>query len=85
MYDIEFTKQATKDLLRIPENYSVLIIDKIKKLAIDPYSKELDIKKLKGIDGYRLRVGEYRIIYDLDKGQLIVQIVKIQSRGNIYG
>jgi len=85
MYDIEFTKQATKDLLRIPKGYSVLIIDKIKKLAVDPYSKELDIKKLKGTEGYRLRVGEYRVIYDFDKKKLIVQIVKIQSRGNVYG
>lgn len=85
MYEIEFTKQATKDLLRIPKSYSILVIDRIKRMAVDPYSKELDIKKLKGTEGYRLRVGEYRVIYDLDKKKLIVKIVKIQSRGNVYG
>lgn len=85
MYNVEFTKQATKDLLCIPNNYSVAIIIKIKKMVVNPYSQELDVKKLKGAEGYRLRVGEYRVIYNIDSGKLIIQIIKIQSRGNVYG
>lgn len=85
MYSIEFTKQAAKDITRIPKNQSINIIDRIKKLADNPYSKELDVKKLNGIEGYRLRVGTYRVIYEIHNKKLIVSVIKIQSRGNVYG
>ena len=85
MYDIEFTKQALKDLQRIPRNYTVAIFEKIKKLSVNPYNEELDIKKLKGVPGYRLRVGEYRVVYEIEAKKLVINIIKIQSRGNVYG
>lgn len=86
MYNIEFTKQAMKDLHRIPQNYATLIIKKIKQLSINPYDAVLEIKKLKGIEEvYRLRVGDYRVIYELEDKKLLINIIKIQSRGNVYG
>jgi mRNA-degrading endonuclease RelE of RelBE toxin-antitoxin system len=51
MYEIEFNKQAIKDLKRIPKNYAALIFEKIRILANDPSNKALNTKKLKGIDG----------------------------------
>jgi len=44
----------------------------------------LDIDKLKARKGYRLRVGQYRIIYTRHEDQLIIEVVKIRSRGDIY-
>lgn len=86
MYDIEFTKQAMKDLHRIPQNYAVLIIKKIKQLSINPHDTVLATKKLKGIEElYRLRIGNYRIIYEIKDKKLLINIIKIQSRGNVYG
>ena len=85
MYEVEFNKQAIKDLKRIPKNYATLIFEKIKILAKDPSNKALNIKKLKGIEGYRLRVGEYRVIYEIENNRLIINIIKIQSRGSVYG
>ena len=40
-------------------------------MAINPYEQSLDIKKLKGIEGYRMRVGEYRVIYEIENQKLI--------------
>ncbi len=85
MYEVEFNKQAIKDLKRISKNYATLIFEKIKILAKDPSNKALNIKKLKGIEGYRLKVGEYRVIYEIENNRLIINIIKIQSRGSVYG
>lgn len=86
MYDIEFTKQALKDLQRVPKNYAVLILKKIKQLSIKPYDKALDVKKLQGIDNaYRLRIGDYRVIYEIENKKLLINVVKIQSRGSVCG
>ncbi|WP_425362812.1 type II toxin-antitoxin system RelE family toxin [Candidatus Tisiphia endosymbiont of Hybos culiciformis] len=86
MYDIEFAKQAIKDLRRIPKDYASHIVNRIKLVAIDPYGVELDIKKLKATDkAYRLRIGNYRVIYEIEEQKLLVTIIKIQSRGNVYG
>jgi mRNA interferase RelE/StbE len=85
MYDIEFSKQAIKDLKTIQKDYAFSIIEKIKKLALDPYKTPLDIKKLKGEEAYRLRVGDYRVIYEIEGRKLLINIVKIQIRGSVYG
>ena len=75
MYEVEFNKQAIKDLKRIPKNYATLIFEKIKILAKDPSNKALNTKKLKGIEGYRLRVGEDRVIYEIENNRLIINII----------
>lgn len=85
MYGIEFSKQAIKDLQRIPKNYAEIILKKIKLLALDKNNKQLNIKKLKGLEAYRLRVGEYRVIYEISNKKLVITIIKIQTRGNVYG
>lgn len=86
MYNIEFTKQAMKDLHRIPKNYVVLIFKRVKQLSANPHNMELDVKKLKGVlNVYRLRVGDYRVIYEIEDKKLLINVVKVQSRGNVYG
>ncbi|MCC8397958.1 MAG: type II toxin-antitoxin system RelE/ParE family toxin [Rickettsia endosymbiont of Labidopullus appendiculatus] len=86
MYDIKFTKQAIKDLHQIPKNYAFLIIKKIKQLTVNPYNTVLDIKRLKNIEiAYRLRVGNYRVIYEIEDKKLLINVIKIQSRGDVYG
>jgi mRNA interferase RelE/StbE len=85
MYNIEFTKQAIKDLRKIPRNNVSKVIEKIKILSGNPRDSKLDIKQLKGVDGYRLRVGDYRVIYEIEDAKLIIKVIKVQSRGNVYG
>lgn len=77
---ILFTKTAFKNYKKIPLRYKILIdreLDKLKK------NEKTDIKSVKGQKNiYRLRVGNYRVLYEIIKPDLI--IVNIDVRGNIY-
>jgi len=83
MYTIEYTRDAFKVLRAIPRNLSDAIREKIEQLAADPYAT-VGVKKLLGRDGYRLRAGDWRVIYDLDDQRLIVHVLSIAPRGGAY-
>jgi mRNA interferase RelE/StbE len=86
VYEIEFTKKATKELKAIDKKIAVNLIKKIYILSKDPYAKVLDIKKLKGIKNvYRLRYREYRVIYEINNNKLVITIIKVGARGGVYG
>jgi len=53
-------------------------------LAKNPDNGTLDIKVLKGREGFRLRVGRYRVLYTRNDERLIIEIVKIRPRGDAY-
>ena len=82
MYELRFKKKAIKALTKINNPYYTSIIEAIDNLTENP--KPFGYKKLTGRDGYRIRVGTYRIIYDIFENQLIIEIVNIGSRGNVY-
>lgn len=82
MYNLEFKKKAIKALAKINEPYFSNVMKAINNLSINP--RPNGYKKLAGRDGYRIRVGTYRIIYDIFDEKLIIEIVNIGSRGNIY-
>lgn len=80
MYQIIIKKAAKKFIDRLPTNEKRRIVSAIERL---PNCE--DIKKLKGHDGLlRLRVGEYRIIYTVDHGELIVYVIDAGNRGQVY-
>ncbi|QEP41760.1 type II toxin-antitoxin system RelE/ParE family toxin [Ectothiorhodospiraceae bacterium BW-2] len=72
MYSIQVHKQVKKYLLSLPKNYRQNIAEKMDLLAIDPYHHpQLDIKPMVGEnDYYRLRVGQYRLIYRVENQKL---------------
>lgn len=80
---IQYSKQAEKFLTKIPEKHSKTIRMKIKQYAENPDSLKNLVKKLQGTSYYRLRVGDYRVVFDED-GR-IVFVRKIESRGSVYG
>lgn len=86
MYDIEYTGAAVRQLRKLPRPIQPRILQKIESLAAEP--RPVDTKKLQdsplGTNLYRVRVGEYRIVYSIFDKQLIVLIVKIGGRGDIY-
>ena len=84
MYEVVFTKQALRSLRRIPRNIAMLIREKLEQLAEDPYAPNNNVTKLVGRPGYRLRVGDWRVIYELQDGQLILLVIKIGPRGEVY-
>ena len=80
MYRIVLKKPAKKFIDRLPLNEKRCIVAAIERL---PNGE--DIKRLKGYDGlFRLRVGDYRILYTVDHGKLIVCVVDAGNRGEIY-
>ena len=81
-YKIEFKRSVEKDLRRIPERDQVKILKRIERLATEP--RPSDCKKLTGGDRYRLRQGNYRILYEILDELLIVVVVKVGGRKSVY-
>jgi len=81
-YNIIWDKKATNFLYKIDYILAQRIIKYIKEFAQEPRKKQF--KKLKGKDGFRLRVGEYRIILEINYTNKSIQILKIGHRKNIY-
>ena len=84
MYQLKYRKKARNYLARLPLKIKTIIIDKLHQIAADPDLVRPDIKILKGREGYRLRIGQYRVIYTRHDEYLVIEIVKIRSRGDIY-
>ena len=83
MHEISYTADALKTLRRIPRNTADLIRRKTQEVAADPANAQ-NVKKLKGRDGYRLRVGDWRVVYDIEAGKLVLIVIEIGPRGDIY-
>ena len=84
VYKITYTTQALKVLLRMPRNSAQLIREKLEQIAVDPFASFPNAKKLHGRPGYRLRIGDWRVIYEIEKDQLVVIVLKIATRGDVY-
>lgn len=82
MYSIIFEKTAQKKLYKLPEAIRNKIISKISALKENP--RPSGCKKLTGRPGYRIRIGDYRVIYLIEDGKLIVLILDVGDRKNIY-
>ncbi|MEA5565922.1 type II toxin-antitoxin system RelE/ParE family toxin [Anabaena sp. UHCC 0399] len=83
IYQIEITSRAAKQLKKLPEDIKLKIEDKIYDLANDP--RPDGVVKLEGDeDSYRVRVGRYRILYEVKDDLLIVRVVKIGHRRDVY-
>lgn len=84
MYSVTYTKQALRTLRRIPKNTAALIREKIDLVAVDPYTSHNNVTKLAGRSGYRLRVGDWRILYELQDEQVVMLVIRIGPRGEVY-
>lgn len=84
MYGIKFTKRAIKKLHKIDRLYQERIIDRLKKMALDPYA-DPQVKALVSEENYyRLRVADYRIIYQIQNSELIILVIDMNHRKDIY-
>jgi len=84
MFKIIYSKEASKALKHMPKNTALKILKKIEELALNPYAKNNNLKELKGIEGFRLRMGDWRILYQIHNNILQVYIVTIAPRGGAY-
>ena len=81
-YQIRITKTAQKQLDKLPESVAGILIESIQDLSRNP--RPHGYKKLKGRDGYRIRKGDFRIIYDIFDKILTVEVIAIGNRKDIY-
>jgi mRNA interferase RelE/StbE len=84
VYTIVYSKEAARSLQRMPRNTAQLIREKLENIAADPYADHPNAKKLQGREAYRLRVGDWRVIYKMQNERLMVIVLKIALRGEIY-
>jgi mRNA interferase RelE/StbE len=84
-YTIEFIRSARKDFEKLPARIRERIVEALRLLSVNPYSDLLKVKKLKSAeDLFRIRLGEYRLVYEVRNAALIVLVIKIGHRREIY-
>jgi len=82
-YKVEFKHKAIKQLKKLPKPTIKKIADCVDKLMVDAYPN--GCKKLVGTESsYRIRIGHYRVVYSVFENRLIIQIIKIGHRRDIY-
>ncbi|MFF3621073.1 type II toxin-antitoxin system RelE/ParE family toxin [Streptomyces sp. NPDC002467] len=84
-YAFRFTRAAQRQLRAIDRPTAMRILAALTALGDDPYREDADVKKLTGPSGlYRLRVGSYRIAYQVLDGELVILVVKVGDRRDVY-
>lgn len=81
-YSLFFKESVRKDLESIPKSDLQRIMERIASLADNP--RPLGSEKLSGQEKYRVRQGNYRIIYSIEENRLIVMVVKVGHRREVY-
>ncbi|MEM8831552.1 MAG: type II toxin-antitoxin system RelE/ParE family toxin [Cyanobacteria bacterium P01_G01_bin.19] len=82
-YRIEFSKSASKQFRKLPSGIKKRVKVKIDELAREP--RPNNVKKIQGDErSYRIRVGDYRIIYEIEDAVLLITVIKIKHRSEVY-
>jgi len=83
LYSIRFKSSVKKDLRSIQKQHVLRILKAIEGLAEDP--RPSNAKPLTGRDAWRVRIGHYRAIYTINEQEIIIEVIKIGHRKNVYG
>lgn len=85
MYRLVYRKQAAKALARMPKTVGNRFMVAFEKLARDPFDAgHYDVVRLSGRAGYRLRIGNWRALYCVHEGKLMLEVLRVDTRGDIY-
>ena len=82
VYTIAFSVPARKQFLKLPAEVQRRIASSLERIRMRP---EAYVTKLVGQNAYRLRVGDYRVIIDIERTVLIILVIKVGHRQSIYG
>jgi mRNA interferase RelE/StbE len=84
-YRVLFQKSAYKEYKKLPKEIRNRVDDALNTLSINPFLEILKFRKIRGKDNhYRIRIGDYRIIYSPQNDTLIIRIIRIGHRQDIY-
>ena len=81
MYEIEFSKTAEKELYKLDKEIQLRVISALERIRIRPYSY---VKRLVGSQYFRLRIGDYRVLYEIKWDKNDILIVNIDKRPRAY-
>ena len=81
MFDINITEEAEKDLKKITKKDTEIILKKIYSIKKNPLHF---IERLSGVNLWKLRIGDYRVVMMIDTKNEIINVIKIGHRKNIY-
>jgi mRNA interferase RelE/StbE len=81
LYEIIFSQKAKKQLFKLEKNIQERIITALERIRIRP---EAYITKLVGDPGFKLRIGNYRVLMDINNNNLLILVIKVGHRKDIY-
>jgi mRNA interferase RelE/StbE len=81
-YELVFKRSVAKDLRRLSNNDVAKLVERMHALAADP--RPPGCEKLSGMERYRVRQGDYRIVYEIQQSRLIVLVVKVAHPKHVY-
>ena len=83
LFEIKWKISAKKELKKIDKDEIPKILNAIENLSLEPYP--INYKKLKATQHlFRIKVGNYRVIYSIENSQLIIEIIRVRHRQEIY-
>jgi mRNA interferase RelE/StbE len=80
---VEFRPSARAELRALDRSVQTRVLRSLAKLAINPRSSA-NVKAMKGSDQYRLRVGDWRVVYELHDAVLLVLVARVGNRRDVY-
>ena len=81
-FNLRFKASVKKDLKVIPRKDVLRILEVVDDLANNPYP--LNSKQLAGRNAWRVRIGVYRVIYTIDNQEVVIEIIKVGHRKDVY-
>jgi mRNA interferase RelE/StbE len=81
-YEVEYTTSAFRQLQKLDRTVQARIVSGIDELPENP--RPAGVEKLSGADGWRIRIGNYRVVYMIDDGQQIVTVTRVGHRREVY-
>lgn len=84
MFEIAYTTAALKSRKRLPRDLRDRVTAKIEEVATSPSGKHLQVKPLVSVDAFRLRVGDWRVLFQLDHSKKILLVLDIRHRSEAY-
>lgn len=82
MYNVIFAKSAERDFLQLPAEMQARVAGVLERVSVQPHRYA---RRLTGANAYRLRVGKFRIIADINEKTQTIEVLKIGNRETVYG
>jgi mRNA interferase RelE/StbE len=83
IYKIEWKRSAVKELEKLPRPMISKIVSAVDNLSANPFPQ--GVRKLVGTEGtYRIRIGDYRVLYNINENRLIVEVIRVGHRKDVY-